>query len=89
MRKTLTGRRRLARSRRNVSDLASAGPWVTAAFGNVYMNLKLTATVTSTARKRPTLSAAGRKRIAAAQRARWAKVRPTRKSKSRANMSFL
>ena len=34
-----------------------------------------------TARKTRTISAAGRKRIAAAQRARWAKVRAAKKQK--------
>jgi len=43
------------------------------AFGKVYLRgNKLT-------RKKRTISAAGRKRIAAAQRARWAKVRATKK----------
>jgi hypothetical protein len=40
------------------------------AFGKVYMQ---------GARKTRTISAAGRKRIAAAQRARWAKVRAAKK----------
>jgi hypothetical protein len=47
------------------------------AFGKVYMQggkSKPTAT-----RKKRTISAAGRKRIAAAQRARWAKVRARKK----------
>jgi hypothetical protein len=43
------------------------------AFGKVYVNGP-TAT-----RKKRTISAAGRKRIAAAQRARWAKVRAGKK----------
>jgi hypothetical protein len=43
------------------------------AFGKVYVNGP-TAT-----RKKRTISAAGRKRIAAAQRARWAKVRAAKK----------
>ena len=42
------------------------------AFGNVYMHGSPKATAT---RKRRTISAAGRKRIAAAQRARWAKIK--------------
>jgi phosphoribosyl-dephospho-CoA transferase len=43
------------------------------AFGKVYMGGgKIT-------RKKRTISAAGRKRIAAAQRARWAKVRAAKK----------
>jgi len=43
------------------------------AFGNVYLHGSK-----GTRRKR-TISAAGRKRIAAAQRARWAKVRAAKK----------
>jgi glutamate-1-semialdehyde aminotransferase len=44
------------------------------AFGNVYMHgRQLKAAVTT--RKKRTISAAGRKRIAAAQRARWAKIK--------------
>ena len=39
-----------------------------AAFGNVYM-------LGAATRKKRTISAAGRKRIAAAQRARWAKIK--------------
>ena len=47
------------------------------AFGKVYVNgSKAKATPT---RKKRTISAAGRKRIAAAQRARWAKVRAGKK----------
>ena len=43
------------------------------AFGNVYMHgRRPKASVT---RKKRTISAAGRKRIAAAQRARWAKIK--------------
>ena len=48
-------------------------------FGKVYLNGPNRASVT-TGRKR-TISAAGRKRIAAAQRARWAKVRAAKKQK--------
>jgi hypothetical protein len=47
------------------------------AFGNVYLHGKSKAA--TTIRKKRTLSAAGRKRIAAAQRARWAKVRASKK----------
>jgi hypothetical protein len=43
------------------------------AFGKVYVNGP------AVARKKRTISAAGRKRIAAAQRARWAKVRTGKK----------
>jgi hypothetical protein len=42
------------------------------AFGKVYLRAK-------SGRKKRTISAAGRKRIAAAQRARWAKVRAAKK----------
>jgi hypothetical protein len=42
------------------------------AFGRVYVNGPAT-------RKKRTISVAGRKRIAAAQRARWAKVRAAKK----------
>jgi hypothetical protein len=48
-----------------------------AAFGNAYMRGGKSKPV-STRRKR-TLSAAGRRRIAAAQRARWAKVRAAKR----------
>jgi hypothetical protein len=43
------------------------------AFGEVYMR------GAKPTRKKRTISAAGRKRIAAAQRARWAKVRASKK----------
>jgi hypothetical protein len=47
------------------------------AFGKVYLHgSKPKATVV---RKKRTISAAGRKRIAAAQRARWAKVKASKK----------
>jgi hypothetical protein len=50
------------------------------AFGKVYMQRSKPKAAVATRKKR-TISAAGRKRIAAAQRARWAKVkaRKTRK----------
>src|ERR1039457_3337572 len=44
------------------------------AFGNVYMHGSQPKAAVAT-RKRRTISAAGRKRIAAAQRARWAKIK--------------
>jgi hypothetical protein len=47
-------------------------------FGKVYMQRGKRGP--ATARKKRTISAAGRKRIAAAQRARWAKVRAGKKS---------
>jgi hypothetical protein len=43
------------------------------AFGKVYMDGP------KPTRKKPTISAAGRKRIAAAQRARWAKIKAKQK----------
>ena len=46
-------------------------------FGKVYMHGKKRGPVVT--RKKRTISAAGRKRIAAAQRARWAKVRASKK----------
>ena len=45
-----------------------------AAFGNVYMHGSRPKAAVAT-RKRRTISAAGRKRIAAAQRARWAQIK--------------
>jgi len=50
------------------------------AFGKVYMRGGKAAAP----RKTRKISAAGRKRIAAAQRARWAKVRAAKKSKAKA-----
>lgn len=47
------------------------------AFGNVYLGGSKSKPASS--RKKRTISAAGRKRIAAAQRARWAKVRAAKK----------
>lgn len=47
------------------------------AFGNVY--LRGSKAKPAPSHKKRTLSAAGRKRIAAAQRARWAKVRAAKK----------
>ena len=48
------------------------------AFGNVYMHGSRPKAA-SAIRKKRTISAAGRKRIAAAQRARWAKIRAAKK----------
>jgi hypothetical protein len=45
------------------------------AFGKVYVN----GTKTRPTRKKRTISAAGRKRIVAAQKARWAKIRAGKK----------
>jgi hypothetical protein len=47
------------------------------AFGNVYMHGAKSRPAAP--RKKRTISAAGRKRIAAAQRKRWAKLRATKK----------
>lgn len=52
------------------------------AFGRVYMGRRKGKPAPSP--KSRTISAAGRKRIAAAQKARWAKVRAAKKSKSKA-----
>lgn len=49
------------------------------AFGKVYM--RGSRGRAGGARKKPIISAAGRKRIAAAQRARWARVRAAKKNK--------
>lgn len=46
------------------------------AFGKVYRN----GTRPKTTRRRSKISAAGRKRIAAAQRARWAKIKAKKKA---------
>jgi hypothetical protein len=48
-----------------------------AAFGKVYMQGSKARS--AAARKKRTISAAGRKRIAAAQRARWARIRAGKK----------
>ena len=55
-------RRRLEAELRRISDALTA-------FGNVYLRAG------KSGRKKRTISAAGRKRIAAAQRARWAKIK--------------
>ena len=49
------------------------------AFGNVYLHGKPKANPVTP--KKRTISAAGRKRIAAAQKARWAKFKATKKAK--------
>jgi len=49
-------------------------------FGQVYMHGPKRGPARSTAKRR-TISAAGRKRIAAAQKARWARVRAAKKKK--------
>ena len=52
------------------------------AFGKVYLDGKQPKRA-PTARKKRTLSAAGRKRIVAAQKARWAKIRAGKKAPSK------
>jgi hypothetical protein len=49
------------------------------AFGNVYLHGRKTKAKSAPAPKRHKISAAGRKRIAAAQKARWAKIRGRKK----------
>jgi hypothetical protein len=48
-------------------------------FGKVYMHGSKRGSAVAPIAKKRTISAAGRKRIAAAQRARWAKVRAGKK----------
>ncbi len=50
------------------------------AFGKVYMQGSKSRSAAP--RRNRTISAAGRKRIAAAQRARWAKIRAAKKAKA-------
>jgi hypothetical protein len=52
------------------------------AFGQAYM--RGSRAKAAPVRRSRTISAAGRKRIAAAQRARWAKIRAAKKSKAKA-----
>ncbi|MFY9673231.1 MAG: hypothetical protein WAK13_02210 [Terriglobales bacterium] len=51
------------------------------AFGKAYMNGGKPKAAAAPVRKVRTISAAGRRRIAAAQKARWAKIRAAKKSK--------
>jgi hypothetical protein len=67
----------LQRERTRLEDELHRVTAALTAFGNVYLHGNPKASVTT--RKKRTLSAAGRKRIAAAQRARWAKVRASKK----------
>ncbi|MGO9574263.1 MAG: hypothetical protein ACLPTQ_08040 [Terriglobales bacterium] len=62
----------LQRERTRLEDELHRITTALVAFGNVYMHGSPKAAAT---RKKRTISAAGRKRIAAAQRARWAKVK--------------
>jgi hypothetical protein len=59
----------LQKERKRLEDELHRVAAAVTAFGNVYMH------GSRPARKERTISAAGRKRIAAAQRARWAKVK--------------
>jgi hypothetical protein len=70
-----TERTRLETELRRVSAALTA-------FGQAYMSGNRAAAKAAPAPKRRTISAAGRKRIAAAQRARWAKIRSGKKSKA-------
>ena len=63
-------RTRLENELHRITDALSA-------FGNVYMRGRKSKSVSP--RKKRTLSDAGRRRIAAAQRARWAKVRAAKR----------
>jgi hypothetical protein len=54
------------------------------AFGRAYVHGTKAKAAPAPAPKRRKISAAGRKRIAAAQKARWAKIRAGKKSKSKA-----
>jgi hypothetical protein len=59
----------LQKERRRLEDQLRRVAAALTAFGNVYMN------GSRPTRKKRTISAAGRKRIAAAQRARWARIK--------------
>ena len=59
----------LQKERKRLEDELHRVAAALAAFGNVYLH------GTRPTRKNRTISAAGRKRIAAAQRARWAKIK--------------
>ena len=59
----------LQKERRRLEDELHLVSDAITAFGNVYLRER------KSSRKKRAISAAGRKRIAAAQRARWAKVR--------------
>jgi len=66
----------LQNERLRLQDELHAVTAALSAFGNVYLKGGKSS---MTSRKRHTISAAGRKRIAAAQRARWAKFRQANK----------
>jgi hypothetical protein len=65
--------RQLQRERTSLEDQLHRVSAALTAFGKVYLHGG------KATRKTRTISAAGRKRIAAAQRARWAKVRAAKK----------
>jgi hypothetical protein len=65
--------KQLQRERTSLEDQLHRVSAALTAFGKVYLHGG------KTTRKTRTISAAGRKRIAAAQRARWAKVRAAKK----------
>jgi hypothetical protein len=67
----------LQRERTRLEDELHRITGALAAFGNAYMRGSKPKPVST--RKRRTLSAAGRRRIAAAQKARWAKVRAAKR----------
>jgi hypothetical protein len=66
--------RQLQKERIRLADELHRVTAALTAFGRVYMNGRKPKAAVAPRKKR-TISAAGRKRIAAAQRARWAKVR--------------
>ena len=63
----------LQKERRRLEDELHRVTAALTAFGKVYLRAG------KSSRKKRTISAAGRKRIAAAQRARWARVRAAKK----------
>jgi glutamate-1-semialdehyde aminotransferase len=64
----------LQKERKRLADELHRVTAALTAFGNVYMRGSQSKAAVATRKKR-TISAAGRKRIAAAQRARWAKIK--------------
>jgi hypothetical protein len=70
----------LEKERRRLEDELHRVTAALTAFGKVYLQGSKPKAAVATRKKR-TISAAGRKRIAAAQKARWAKVR-TEKTRS-------
>ena len=67
----------LQKERKRLEDELHRVTAALTAFGKVYMHGSKPKAAT---RKKRMISAAGRKRIAAAQKARWAKVRASKKS---------